>query len=103
MFTRLPSLLAVLAILLGAAATAPAAEENVGGKIDKIEPGKITFTSGKGKTQTHAVPKDATITYGGKPCKFEDLEVGFPIVVTFKTEGKERTITKIVARKIGKD
>jgi len=97
---RLPKVILgvlVLALLLGLAMPALAAEAK--GKIKTVTPDKQEFvlTDANQKDWTMKVNKDAKIFVNDKEHKLADLQAGDDVIVTYNKEGENLNVSEIRA------
>lgn len=87
MFTRLFTLVAILAVaLILAPAAVQAADETASGTVVKAGDGKLTIEGTDKKEHTCDVADKAKITCDGKECKLADLKKGVKVKVTIKNK-----------------
>jgi hypothetical protein len=90
-----------LAVLVGLAGAALAADETAKGKIKKVTADKHEFvlTDSKDKDWTFTTAKDAKIRLADKDIKLDDLKVGDEVEVKYEKKGDQMTATEITVKR----
>ena len=102
MFRVLPLIVAAVAVVVAADASAYAADkdETHQGIVVTAGDGKLTMTDNDGKNEhMHNVGADAKISCDGKECKLNELKKGSTVKVTVTTKDGKKSVTKIEAKK----
>jgi hypothetical protein len=101
---RLPKWILVVlavAVLVGLAGAALAAEETAKGKIKKVTADKKEFviTDNNGKDWTFTTDKDAKIRLADKESKLDDLKEGDEVEVKYEKKGDQMVAKEVTAKR----